>query len=345
MLRNLQRLPVWQRSIIFFTILIGVILGLIGVTLLLIGSSFATAPRQQGQALVPEATVSQFAALPDDDAYPSALTVGPDGAVYTGSFATGAVWRIEVDGTVGAELPGTRDTIGAFMGAAVADDGTLIVIDQGDTDPRTMGGALWRVDAAAGTVTAFTDFRPESGWAAPNDITIDGQGRVYVSDAGRNEVYRFEADGSGGAVWWVAPVVAGEPRVAVTGLTYDPTSNTLLITEPELNRIYRVGVDDDTNELIYRHGDRANPPGFDGITVTSDGTIYTAALGQNGIALVDDGDLDYIAGLFRGASDVAFAPPNRLYVTNFDQAALVLPLIQPQLPFAIDVIELTAAAD
>ncbi|MCS7070107.1 MAG: hypothetical protein NZM00_01265, partial [Anaerolinea sp.] len=95
------------------------------------------------------------------------------------------------------------------------------------------------------------------------------------------------------------------------------------------------------SEVIYRHGERANPPGFDGITVTNDGTIYTAALGQNGIARVDDGDLDYIAGMFRGASDVAFAPPNRLYVTNFDQAALVLPLIQPQLPFAIDVIELS----
>jgi hypothetical protein len=54
MLRNLQRLPVWQRSVIFFSILIGVILGLIGLTLLLIGESFAAAPRQQGQALVPD---------------------------------------------------------------------------------------------------------------------------------------------------------------------------------------------------------------------------------------------------------------------------------------------------
>ncbi|MGQ9907758.1 MAG: Vgb family protein [Candidatus Flexifilum sp.] len=341
MLRNLQRLPVWQRSVIFFSILIGVILGLIGLTLLLIGESFAAAPRQQGQALVPDVTVRQFAALPDNDAYPSALAVGPDGAVYTGSFATGAMWRIEPDGTVGPELPGTRETIGAFMGVAVAADGTLIAIDQGDTDPRTLGGALWRVDPAAGTVTPFTTFVPEGGWAAPNDITIDAQGRVYVSDAGRNQIYRFEADGSGGTVWWVAPVIAGEPRTAVTGLTYDPTTDTILITEPELNRIYRVGVDGETSEVIYRHGERANPPGFDGITVASDGTIYTAALGQNGIAVVDNGDLDYIAGMFRGASDVAFAPPNRLYVTNFDQAALVLPLIQPQLPFAIDVIELS----
>ncbi|MCS7071794.1 MAG: hypothetical protein NZM00_09830, partial [Anaerolinea sp.] len=223
MLRNLQRLPVWQRSVIFFSILIGFILGLIGLTLLLIGESFAAAPRQQGQALVPEVTVRQFAALPDDDAYPPALAVGPDGAVYTGSFATGAMWRIEPDGTVGPELPGTRETIGAFMGAVVASDGTLIVIDQGDTDPRTIGGALWRVDPVSGTVTPFTTFTPEDGWAAPNDITIDAQGRVYVSDAGRNQIYRFETDGSGGTVWWVAPVITGEPRVAITGLTYDPT--------------------------------------------------------------------------------------------------------------------------
>ena len=50
-----------------------------------------------------------------------------------------------------------------------------------------------------------------------------------------------------------------------------------------------------------------------------------------------------IAGHFRGASDVEFAAPNRLYVTNFDQSSIVLPIVRPQLPFAIDVIELSPA--
>lgn len=340
MIQNMQRLPAWQRSIIFFSILIGVILALIAVVLLLVGNSLNVNTRQMARALVPEATVREFAVLPDADAFPSAVTVGRDGTVYTGSFATGALWAITPDGTAVTELPATRDMIGAFMGAAEAADGTLIAIDQGDTDPRTAGGLIWRVDARAGTVVPFTDIAPEGGWSAPNDLAIDAAGNVYVSDAGRNEVWRFSADGRQGEVWWVTPVTQGEPRSAITGVVYDPTSDTLLLTEPELNRIYRVAAADAATEIIYQHGERQNPPGFDGIALDAEGTIYAAALGQNGIAIIDDGDLDYIVGLFRGSSDVAFAPPNRLYVTNFDQSSLVLPLIQPQLPFALDVVEL-----
>ncbi|MCZ2097353.1 MAG: hypothetical protein LC121_14045 [Anaerolineae bacterium] len=57
---------------------------------------------------------------------------------------------------------------------------------------------------------------------------------------------------------------------------------------------------------------------------------------------MNDGRLDYVAGLFRGSSDVEYAAPNRLYVTNFDQASIVIPVVRPQLPFAIDVIEFTS---
>ena len=51
----------------------------------------------------------------------------------------------------------------------------------------------------------------------------------------------------------------------------------------------------------------------------------------------------YIAGLFRGASDIDYsAVNNRLYVSNFDSFSLVVQATQPRLPFAIDVIEFGA---
>lgn len=334
MIRAMQNFTVWQRRLVFFLIFGGGLVALVAVTLLLITNSLNSSKRQLSVSLLPDITVRQFAALPDDNSYPAAVAAAPDGTVYTGSYGSGTVWSITPDGTV-TEVPGTRDGIGAAMGLAVAPDGSLLVVDQLDTDPRTSGGKLVRV--ADGAVTTFA----ERGFVAPNDVTIDAAGRVYVSDSGANEVWRFDADGGNGAVWWEAPATEGKsPRPALTGLAYDPVRDAIIVTDPEVNDIYSIGVADAQAEVIYHHGDRENPPGFDGATVTPDGTLYVAALGQNGIARVDDGKLDYIAGLFRGSSDVAFAAPNLLYVTNFDQSSIVIPLVHPELPFALDVIEL-----
>lgn len=335
-MQRLLRLPVRQRRIAFFLIFGGILLALLLVTLLLISNALNRSSRVVSVSLVADVTVREFAALPDQDAYPSAVTAAPDGTVYTGSYVTGAVWRITPEGTV-TEIPGTRDRIGALIGLTVALDGTLLLVDQFDTDPRSSGGIVFSL--VGDTLNVFA----EPGFVAPNDVAVDGQGRVYVSDSGSNQVWRFDADGANGMVWWQSPPQPeSAPPAATTGLAYDATRDALIITDPEINDIYRVPVGGGETEVLYHHGDRATPPGFDGAVVTPDGSLYVAALAQNGIALVEDGRLDYIAGLFRGSSDLDFAAPNRLYVSNFDQSSIVIPVVRPQLPFAIDVIELAA---
>lgn len=343
MFRDMRYLTPAQRRLVFFLIFGGGLMLLILVAVLLISSTLNTNQRQLSVSLQPDLTVREFAALPDNNAYPPAVAVAPDGTVYTGSFASGAVWAIDPAGNV-TELPNTRDTIGAVAGLAVAPDGALLVVDQLDTDVRSAGGMVARISPDRTRIDrlfAFID--DDRGFIAPNDIALDSQGRIYVSDSGRNEVWRFNPDGSGGAVWWVPALIQGT-RTAITGLAYDPVTDSILVTEPEKSEIYRVRVSDGTSEVLYAYPQaEGSPPGFDGIDVAPDGTVYAAALGQNGIAIISGGELTYIAGLFRGASDVAYDPVNRrLYVPNFDQASLVLPLVQPQLPFAIDVIELNA---
>ncbi len=325
-----------QRRFVFFVIMAGGLLGLIGITWFLVSLTLGTGERVQSVALVEGISVREFATLPDNDAYPPTVAVAADGTVYTGSYASGAIWSISVDGAIVSELPDTRDVIRAVSAIVVAADGALIVVDQLDTDPRSTGGALWRI--ADGAITPFADI-PE-GFSAPNDLAIDAAGRVYVSDPGRNEIWRMDADGSNPQIFWVPPAIETETRRAITGLAYDATTDSLIITDPEVNEIYRAPIAGGVGELLYQHGQQADPPGFDGVTVTPDGTIYVAALGQNGIARVADGSLNYVVGLFRGASDVEYAAPNRLYVPNFDQASLVIPIVEAQLPFAIDVIEL-----
>lgn len=336
MLKGLRTLPVWQRRLIFVAVFGGGIFFLLACTLFLITQTILI-PRSNGQALVPEVRVAEFAALPDDNAFPAAVAAAPDGTLYTGSYATGALWRITSDGNV-SELPGSREQIGAVSGLTVSTDGTLWVVDVLDTDPRSAGGALWRV-GQDGQIAPFGALDGDvRGFVAPDDIAVDAAGNIYVSDRGRNEIFQFNGEGEG-VPWWYLSNTRAEEQHALTGLAYDPAHDALLVTDPEVNEIYRVSLSDGTTEILYSHGGREFPPGFDGITVAPDGAIYVAALGQNGVARAGDGELDFIAGLFRGASDVEWSN-GRLYVTNFDQASLVLPL-RPSLPFAIDAITFT----
>ncbi|HYO89378.1 MAG TPA: SMP-30/gluconolactonase/LRE family protein [Candidatus Limnocylindrales bacterium] len=332
-----------QRRFLFLTFFVGGVLLLILLFVLLSFNSLNSAARTQGQALVPEVSVRPFASLPDNDAFPPAVVAAPNGAIYTGSFASGTVWAISPDGAQVTEVPGTRQGIGAVWALAFLPDGSLLVLDVRDTDPRSAGGRV--VIVRDGAVSEYATIPDDRGFVSPNDMVTTPNGTLYVADGGRNEVWRFTAgpdSAQAGHVWWTppTPVDAAMPRAFITGIAYDPLREALIITDPETNTIYRAAQADGATEVLYQHGAREYPPGFDGATIAPDGTLYVAALGQNGIARVENYELAYIAGLFRGASDVESDASGRLFVPNFDQSALVVPLVAPQLPFEIDVIEI-----
>jgi sugar lactone lactonase YvrE len=337
MIRRIQQLPRRQRLIVFVALMIGGILLLVAITAALIVATLNTG-RDQSVALIDSVTVREFAVLPDDDAYPATVAVGPDGRVYTGSYVTGAIWVIGEDG-VPSEIPGTRDAIGSVSGLAVDPDGVLYVVDQEDSNALTLGGDVKRIDLD-GSVTMLDGPSDEQGFLLPDDITLDAQGRIYVSDRGRREIWRYEADGSGGSTWWTAPESDSETRPAPTGLAYDPAADAILITDSNLDAIDRVFIATGETERLYQHRGTEYAPGLDGITVAPDGTIYAAALAQNGLVRLTDGELEYVAGLFRGISDVGYSE-GKIYAANFDSFSLVVPLVRPRLPFALDVVELT----
>ncbi|MBI5666807.1 MAG: SMP-30/gluconolactonase/LRE family protein [Chloroflexi bacterium] len=340
MLRNLQSLNRPQRVLVFILLFGGALLALLAVSAALILGALNSNARLIALPQTQGVTVREFTVLPDNEAYPAAVAVAPDGRVYTGSYKTGAIYAISPDGAQVAEVPGSREAVGAAAGLAFAPDGSLLIVDHLDADVRTSGGLVKRM-TSDGQFADFATISDERGFVLPHEITLDGQGNVYVSDRGRDEVWRFNPDGSGGVAWWQSPTEAGNRRgYDPTGLAYDPTQDTIIITDGAQDIIYRVSVADAATDVLYQHTGQADAPGFDGVTVTSNGVIYVAALGVNRIVRLDNGVLLPVAGPFRGASDVAHAPPNRLYVTNFDQFSLVVPAIGPRLPFALDVIEL-----
>lgn len=352
MIAKIQSLPRPARIAVFFLFVVAVIVIFGGLTVAIIVGSARSMPRVNAVPIQPDAvTVEEFTTLSDNDAYPAALAVSPEDTLYTGSYATGAVWAVSPDGEV-TELPQTRDAIGSVSGLTVATDGTLYVLDR--LDPlQSSGAVIWQIVPSIPPVSLVTlDEAGRNGVSLPDDIAIDAAGQIYITDRGPDNVWRFSPDGTQGDVWW-RPTLTDHPLgPSITGLAYDATQDAMIITDAVMNAIYSVPVASENpiedSTVLYHYERQEMQPGFDGVDVAPDGTIYVAALGQNRVGSLnrDTGEITYLAGNFRGSSDVAFAGQSgRLYITNWDQRSL-LPItllflqfdLDPRLPFAIDVL-------
>ena len=316
---------------------------LFGAALIIVMTWFVigSAPRSRAIAIADDVTVSEFATLPDDDAYPAALAIDAAGGLYTGSYQSGALWAISPAGEV-REIRGSRQKIGSVSGLDVASDGALYILDRIAPLDAT-GAVIWRY--AEGELARLFEIRYDAfiGGVLPDDIALDADHRIYISDR-LGHVLRYsptgEALGKGGEpYWWFAPC---RQKCEITGISYDRANDELLIADPAAESIYRVKINDDptgSGRIVYGGGEQRNEYGFDGISAAPGGGIYIALLNWNRVARVADGGLLMLAKDFRGASDVAYDPARgRLYVSNWNQFGLAFGT-SPQLPFAIDVIE------
>lgn len=315
---------------------------ILAMTWFVIGS----APRSFAIAIPEDVTVSEFAVLPDDDAYPAALAIDAAGGLYTGSYHSGALWSISPKGEV-SEIPGSRELIGSVSGLDVASDGALYILDRiAPLDAR--GAIIWRFADGELARLFEIDYDAFPGGVLPDDITVDADARIYISDR-LGHVLRYshtgEALGMGGEpYWWFAPC---SRKCEVTGIAYDRANEELLIADPADEAVYRVKITDGPpggGRTVYGGAEQRNEYGFDGISVGPGSGIYIALLNWNRVARAVDDELVMLAKDFRGASDVAFDPArDRLFVSNWNQFGLAFGT-SPQLPFAIDAIEFGTAS-
>lgn len=336
MIQRIQMLNPGQRLLIFTLFMVGGLMLLVALVVLLIILTASSGTRVTAVSLVEGVTVREFVALPGEDVYPAAVAAAPDGTVYTASYSSGAVYRVSADGGAVTEIPGARDTLTTVTGLEAGPDGTLYIAGFYRPDGENLSGGIWRM-APGGPLEQFASFAGNADFVFMDDITLDAAGSIYITDRTRSEIWRFDPSGSG-APWWNVPASDARAQdVVPTGLAYNPVTNSLIVTDSEANTLYSINLDDGSTRILYRYPGTRDAPSFDGVTVTPDGTIYVAALAESQVGMLQDGQIVYIAGGFRGASDVSYHN-GRLFVANFDSRALVDPTRRPQLPFALDVI-------
>jgi len=260
-------------------------------------------------AAVPTAS-AQFQAwvmakLPDT---PEGMAIDSQGNLYTTLFHTGEIIRLKDDGSYNhiawvpsKEESGKGDLVGLDFDKAdniyVAYkahskyDATEFVNSSHPScrDATVTRSGVYKVDAKTGKVTALAT-RAE-GWpfCFPDDVAIDSQGNVYLTDLTYAGIWKISPDGKKVDLWSAHPLLNWSAK-PYSG--FHLGVNDLVLDKQERN-IYAV-TDGDPMVLkipIKEDGSAGEPqmlqPGgyspFDGIELDTKGNIYVSEILRNEI--------------------------------------------------------------
>ena len=227
-------------------------------------------------------------------------TVDADGAVYfTDLRGAGRILKMAPDGTVTT----FREPSYRANGLIFDGEWRLLACEGGNGDdvlPR-----ITRTNVETGEVEVLADHFEGQQLHQPNDLTIDGQGRIYFTDrpganvtpeqTGVHGVYRIDPDGA------IARILT-EPEVErPNGLVVSPDDSTLYVIETaqqeggaRMIRAFDLAADGTASNMRVFHDFYPGRSG-DGMTVDSEGNLYVAA-GLNRLRGTSE-TLDTVAGV------------------------------------------------
>jgi gluconolactonase len=201
--------------------------------------------------------------------------VARDGVVY---FTNTAAERIMRWVPERRRLSVFKENSNGANGLRFDREGRLIACEGG-------AGRVTRIDTKTGEVTVLADKCDGKPLGAPNDVEVDGKGRIYFTSrfgerdpqAGANGVYRIDPDGT------VARILASPAIDMPNGLATSPDDKTLYLIDADGRdkrarriRAYELNADGTVaNErLLY---DFYPGRSGDGMRIDAEGNLYVAA--------------------------------------------------------------------
>ncbi len=213
----------------------------------------------------PEAEVAAIVAFTEGP------TVDAAGNVYFTETVSNRIMKLSVDG----KLSTFRENTNTANGMIFDREWRLVVCEGGKRHPGVI-----RIDVQTGRVETLADRYQGKPLNAPNDVTIDGKGRLYFTDqgpVGQGGVYRIDPDGR------LTRILSGAEVEKPNGISVAPDDRTLYLVESNgaergarMIRAYDLLPDGAVRNMRVFHNFY---PGrsADGITVDSAGNLYAAA--------------------------------------------------------------------
>ena len=254
---------------------------------------------------------------------PEGIAASPDGLLYAAGLS-GNVCVYTLDGTLTRVIP-------VVSGHALLGD--LFVAGQGlyvaDNNGNFSGGRLIRIEPATGAITTLA-----TGFLAPNAITQDHAGTLYVSDSFAGAIYTVSPNGGGKTLWKQHALLApgGNPPFGANGVAFDSTESFLYVANTSTDRILRIAVNADGSAgaiTIFADGAALNAAngttgaldGADGIQFDVAGNLYVCANQANEIQVLSP--TGALAARYRGTGSDAMDFPasptfheKGLYIAN-----------------------------
>lgn len=207
-------------------------------------------------------------------AFAEGPAVDAEGNVYfTDITAPGRIFRLPKSGGLSTFRTNSNGT----NGLAFDERGRLLACEGGDA----RGGVparVTRTDLASGRVEVLAEQFEGKPLGAPNDLTVDGRGRIYFTDQGRSvAVYRIDTDGK------IARILAPPDIEKPNGVMISPDDRTLYLVESNgaekgarMIRAYDLAADGTLSNMRVFHNFY---PGrsADGLCIDARGNLYAAA--------------------------------------------------------------------
>jgi sugar lactone lactonase YvrE len=226
--------------------------------------------------------------IPGDRFFPEGVTVTQDGTFYVGSMEQGCIFKVppgarQAEPFIEAGANGLVSVLGLYANEG---QGTLWACSADAGNGRLAGGAPVGVkafDLKTGASKGSYDF-PGGGF--PNDLTLDNQGNLYVTDSWTPRILRLPAGGPALEEWINDPQL-GVEQWSLNGIDVDNNERVIYTVNQRAGQLFRIAIQPDGNAGAVTVLDTSLPlrrP--DGLKLIATDTLATSEGGAGGIALI-----------------------------------------------------------
>ena len=210
-------------------------------------------------------------------AFTEGPTVDRNGTVYFTELVSMRIMKLTSDGV----LSTYRENSNGANGMVIDAQGRLVACEGADSN-RTgvllkFKPRVTRTDLQTGQIEVLADNYQGAPFVGPNDVTLDGQGRLYFTDLTGGAVYRIDGPGR------VARILAKPDIERPNGIQISPDDKTLYLIEANgaaggarLIRAYDL-MPDGTVRNMRVHYNFSPGRSADGMSIDTQGNLYASA--------------------------------------------------------------------